>query len=137
MSPETTANSDNAEQTDNRPDEFEMVADAGTLAYAVYRRVDFDKVDYSRNFDDEFVSMIETATFTASVMSFHERLARNAEVRSIDAMDGDTRELVHKYDGPDGTATARRFLRTVRRNPAHVVLEMKHSHTNALAEGDD
>lgn len=124
---ETTTPSD-TELTDEYATQLEMIDDAATLAYAVYRRVDFDSIDTSRHFDDEFVTAIEAATFCESVMTFLQNLADACEVRAVDAMDGDTRAIVREYDGAESRVPARRFLRTVRRHPAFVVDEMHHSH---------
>ena len=112
----------------NRPDDFEMIEDAATLAYAVYRCVDFDDVRAAgRDFEDEFVSYLEVAaSIRETVTEFHQELAGSCDIRAIHPMDGDVRRIVRKYDGKPGRAASRRFLRTIRRNPAHVRLEMKH-----------
>ncbi|QCC57263.1 hypothetical protein [Natrinema thermotolerans] len=134
----TTTPSDtiDAARTDEYADQLEMIDDAATLAYAVFRRVDFDGMSDRRNFDDEFVTAIEAATFCESVMTFLQGLADTCEVRAVDAMDGDTRTTVRKYDGADSRVPTRRFLRTVRRHPAFVVDEMKHAHVDTNG-GDD
>lgn len=131
---ETTTPSEHA-QTDEYADQLTMIDDAATLAYAVYRRVDFDEIDTSRSFDDEFVTAIEAATFCEAVMTFLQNLADQAEVRAVDAMDGETRAVIRRYDGADSRVPARRFLRTVRRHPAFVVDEMHHEHVGN--GGDD
>lgn len=127
---DTTSSTDTDQLTD-----FEIIEDAATLAYAVYRRVDFDKVSNDRHFDDEFVGHIESATFTESVMGFHSALADQAEVRAVDSMTGDTRGIIRKYDDHDGIARSRRFLRVVRNNPAHAHLEMQHEHVGGNGGG--
>lgn len=125
-------------QTADLPDQLTIVEDAATLAYAVYRRVDFDSVDASRSFDDEFVTAIEAATFSESVMAFVQTLADQSEVRAIDAMNGDVRGIVRKYDGGHGRRSARRrFLRVVRQHPAFVVDEMHHAHVGGGSDADD
>lgn len=112
----------------DRPDQLEMIEDAATIAYGVYRRVDFDGIGPNRRFDDEFVTAIEAASFCETAMEFLQRLADEAEVRAIDSMDGDVRRIVRKYDGADGRVRSRRFLRTIRQHPAFVVDEMHHAH---------
>ncbi|WP_337653218.1 hypothetical protein [Halomontanus rarus] len=114
--------------TDEYRDQLEMIDDAATLAYAVFRRVDFDGMNDRRNFDDEFVTAIESSTFCESTMTFLQTLADQCEVRAVDAMDGETRQIIRSYDGADSRVPTRRFLRTVRKHPAFVVDEMKHTH---------
>jgi len=109
--------------------ELEIVQDAATLAWSVWCRTDFDNIDTARSLDDEFASRIGTAAYCGSVSSFLDRLATKWGVRSVPDGDDDVRRIVHEYDG-DGDATARDFLRTVRRNKALVVLEMKHEYQN-------
>lgn len=116
--------------TTTEPNDLDIVQDAATLAYAVWRRTDFDNIDAARDLDDEFASRIGTAAYTDSVASFLERLATKWGVRSVGEQDGGVREVVHRYDGDDSDATARDFLRTVRQNKALVVLEMKHQYQN-------
>ncbi len=114
--------------TTNDQSDLDIVQDAATLAYAVWRRTDFDNIDAARDLDDEFASRIGTAAYTDSVASFLERLATKWGVRSVGEQDGDVREVVHRYDGETSDATAHDFLRTVRQNKALVVLEMKHQY---------
>lgn len=113
---------------DSEYSDLDMVQDAATLAYAVWRRTDFDRIDAARSLDDEFASRIGTAAYTDSVASFLERLSTKWGVRSVGEQDGDVRDVIHRYDGPGETPTARDFLRTVRQNKALVVLEMKHQY---------
>jgi hypothetical protein len=122
-------------KTDSTPDDLDVVQDAATLAYAVWRRTDFDNIDAARDLDDEFASRIGSAAYTDSVASFLERLATKWGVRSVGDQDGDVREIIHRYDR-DGGPPARRFLRTSRQNKALVVLEMKHQHQNDTADTD-
>jgi len=119
-------------ETTDRADAFEMIEDAATLAYAVYRGVDFDAIQATgRDFDDEFVGYLEdAASIRETLTEFHQELADACEVRAVDAMGGDVRRIVRKYDAQDGRVASRRFLRTVRRNPAHVRLEMKHQYSS-------
>lgn len=112
-----------------QPDDLDIVQDAATLAYAVWRRTDFDQIDAARNLDDEFASRIGTAAYTDSVSTFLERLAAKWGVRSVGEQNGDVRDVIHRYDGDSG-ASSRAFLRTVRQNKALVVLEMKHQYQN-------
>lgn len=123
MSETQTANTTD----ESLPDQFEMIEDAATIAYAVYRRVDFDKIGAGRRFDDEYVTAIEAASFCETAMEFLQRLADEAEVRAVDGMDGDVRHIVRKYDD-GGRVLSRRFLRTIRQHPAFVVDEMHHAH---------
>lgn len=116
--------------TTTQSEGLDIVQDAATLAYAVFRRTDFDNIDAARDLDDEFASRIGTAAYTDSVASFLERLAAKWGVRSVGEQDGDVREIVHRYDGDGGEYVARDFLRTVRQNKALVVLEMKHQYQN-------
>lgn len=108
--------------------DLEIVQDAATLAYSVWRRTDFDKIDTHRDLNDEFASRIGTAAYTDSVASFLERLATKWGVRSVGDMDGDVREIIHRYDGEGEGVSARDFLRTARQNKALVVLEMRHEY---------
>jgi len=81
--------------------------------------------------DDEFASKIATAAHTDSAASFLNRLRKKWGIRSITdrGFDGEeVQELIEEYDSDE--QTARRFLRTVRNNPALVVLEMKNKHSN-------
>lgn len=121
---------------DQLPDQFEMIEDAATIAYGVYRRVDFDKIGGGRRFDDEYVTAIEAASFCESAMEFLQRLADEAEVRAIDGMDGEVRQIVRKYDR-SGRVRSRRFLRTIRQHPAFVVDEMHHEHVGEYGGRDD
>lgn len=114
--------------TMTEPNDLDIVQDAATIAYAVWRRTDFDNIDAARDLDDEFASRIGTAAYTDSVASFLERLATKWGVRSVGEQNGDVRRVVHQYDGGSGDAAARDFLRTVRQNKALVVLEMKHQY---------
>lgn len=116
--------------TTTQAEDLDIVQDAATLAYAVWRRTDFDQIDATRSLDDEFASRIGTAAYTGSVASFLDRLAAKWGVRSVGEQDGDVREIVHRYDGDGGDYPARDFLRTVRQNKALVVLEMKHQYQN-------
>lgn len=101
---------------------LDMIQDAATIAYAVFRRTDFDSIDTHRDIDDEFASRIGTAAHTNSVASFAQRLADKWGIRSLADQDGDVRDVIHAYD-TDGDA--RSFLRTVRNHKALVVLEMR------------
>lgn len=130
---ETDTTDTGTDSSTDRPTDLEIIEDAAVLAYAVYRRVDFDKVDAARTFDDEFVGHVESSTHTGSVMDFASQLAGYVGVRAMGTMDGETRSVVRKYDDREGIAAARRFLRIVRRNSQHVGLEMKHSHGNTDA----
>lgn len=114
--------------TDTAPSDLEMVQDAAALAWAVWRRTDFDTISAARSLADEFASRIGTAAYTDSVASFLDRLADKWGVRSLPDGDGEVRDVVHRYDGEDGPASARDFLRTVRQNKALVVLEMQHEY---------
>lgn len=110
--------------------DLDIVQDAAALAWAIWRRTDFDNIDAARSLDDEFASRIGTAAYTNSVSSFLDRLANKWGVRSFHSNDGDVRSIVRRYDGTDDPASARDFLRTVRQNKALVVLEMKHEYQN-------
>jgi len=112
----------------NQPNDLDIVQDAASIAYAVWRRTDFDNIDAARDLDDEFASRIGSAAYTNSVASFLERLAAKWGVRSVGEQDGDVRDIVHRYDGDGGDRASRDFLRTVRQNKALVVLEMKHQY---------
>ena len=114
--------------TDTAPSELEMVQDAAALTWAIWRRTDFDNISAARSLDDEFASRIGTAAYTDSVASFLDRLADKWGVRSLPDDQPEVRDIVHRYDGADGAASARDFLRTVRQNKALVVLEMKHEY---------
>ena len=122
--------------TDTESTELEMIADAAAVAYAVFRRTDFDSIDTHRNIDDEFASRIGTAAYTGSVARFADRLATKWGVRSLDDRDPNVREIIHRYD-TDGGPTPREFLRTIRRNNALVVLEMKHRFQNDNSDDSD
>lgn len=104
--------------------ELEMVQDAAKIAWAVWRRTDFDEIDAHRNLEDEFASRIATASHCGSASQFIENLTTKWGVRSIDTGDVDVREVVHRYDEAP-TSVQRRFLSTVRNNSALIVLEMK------------
>jgi hypothetical protein len=110
------------------PSELEMVQDATALTWAIWRRTDFDNISAARSLDDEFASRIGTAAYTDSVASFLDRLADKWGVRSLPDDQTEVRNVIHRYDGDDGPASARDFLRTVRQNKALVVLEMKHEY---------
>jgi len=112
----------------DQPNDLDIVQDAASIAYAVWRRTDFDNIDAARDLDDEFASRIGTAAYTDTVASFLERLATKWGVRSVDEQDGEVRDVVHRYDSGSDSPTARDFLRTVRQNKALVVLEMKHQY---------
>ena len=105
--------------------ELDMVQDAATLAYAVWRRTNFDRINATRSLDDEFASRIATAAYTDGVASFVHRLATKWGVRSLGDRDDAVRGIIHEYDDP---ADARAFLRAVRNNSALVVLEMKNEY---------
>lgn len=117
------------EQTD-----LEMIQDAATIAYSVFRQTDFDSIDTHRDLDDEFASRIGTAAHTDTVASFAQRLADKWGVRSI-SDDGDVRDILHFYD--DGDGDARSFLRTVRNHKALVPLEMREQYMDLNDNGDD
>jgi len=104
--------------------DLEMIQDAATIAYAVFRRTDFDSIDTNRDLDDEFASRIGAAAYTGTVAQFLERLSTKWGVRSVSEHDDGVRATVRRYDS-DGDPRAREFLRTVRNNKALVVLEMK------------
>lgn len=128
--PESTA------RTDELPAQLEMIEDAATLAYGVYRRVDFDAIGTHRSFDDEFVTAIESASFCETAMEFLQRLADESEVRSIDRMDGEVRRTVRKYDDAGSRVHSRRFLRAVRQHPAFVVDEMHYQHVGGGSDDE-
>jgi len=111
--------------------DLDLIQDAATIAYAVFRRTDFDEVDTHRNLDDEFASRIGAAAQTDTVASFAQRLADRWGVRSLGEEDGEVREVIHQYSDTDA---ARRFLRVVRNHKALVVLEMREQYMNL---GDD
>lgn len=113
--------------TQSDADDLDLIADASTIAWAVFRRTDFDSIDTHRNLDDEFASRIGTAAYTDSVARFADRLATKWGIRSLDDRDETVREIIHRYD-KSGGPTPREFLRAVRRNNALVVLEMRHRH---------
>lgn len=110
--------------TDNT--DLDRIQDAATIAYAVFRRTDFDSIDTHRDLDDEFASRIGTAAHTDTVASFAQRLADKWGVRSLSDHDGEVHSIVHRYD--DGDRNAHRFLRTVRNHKALVMLEMREQH---------
>jgi len=110
---------------------LDMIQDASTIAYAVFRRTDFDAVDTHRNLDDEFASRIGTAAQTDTVASFAQRLANKWGVRSLG--DGEARDVIHCYDDSDDTRT---FLRTVRQHSALVVLEMREQYMDLGGDND-
>lgn len=103
--------------------DLDLIQDAAAIAYAVFRRTDFDAVDTHRDLDDEFASRVGSAAHTDSVGSFAQRLADKWGVRSLADHDGDVHEIIHHYD--DGDGDAQRFLRTVRNHKALVPLEMR------------
>lgn len=113
--------------------DLEKVQDAAAIAYAVFRRTDFDNIDSSRDLDDEFSSRIGTAAHINSVALFAQRLADKWGVRSLADQDGEVREIVHHYD--DGEGSASEFLRTVRNHRALVVLEMREQYIKT--DGDN
>lgn len=116
-------------------DRLDMVQDAATIAYAVFRRTDFDSIDTHRDLDDEFASRIGTAAHTDSVATFAQRLADKWGVRSLADHDGEARAVIQQYDR-DGDAKA--FLRAVRNHKALVVLEMREAYidTDSDTEAD-
>jgi len=114
--------------------DLDLIQDAATIAYAVFRRTDFENIDTARNLDDEFASRIGSAAQTDSVASFAQRLAERWGIRSLAEQDGAVRETIHRYDrGGD----AHQFLRTVRNHRALVVLEMRHQHMDLDGEDDE
>jgi hypothetical protein len=123
--------------TTTQSEDLDIVQDAAALAYAVFRRTDFDTIDTARDLDDEFASRIGSAAYTDSVASFLQRLSTKWGVRSVGDQDGDIRDIVHRYDNDDGDRATRDFLRTVRQNKALVVLEMKHQYQNNRDDQDD
>lgn len=117
-------------------DDLDIAQDIATLAYAVWRRTDFDRIDACRDLDDEFASRIATAASTNSVASFLDRLASKWGVRSVHDADGTVRKIVHHYDR-DGGPRARDFLRVARQNNALVVLEMNQLQTQDSPTTDE
>jgi len=113
--------------------DLEMIQDAATIAYAVFRRTDFDSIDTNRDLDDEFASRIGSAAHTDTVASFAQRLADKWGVRSLSDEHGDVHDIIHHYD--DGDGEAQTFLRTVRNHKALVPLEMREQHMNT--DGDN
>lgn len=109
-------------QSESTSAELQRVQDAATIAWGVWRRTDFDRIDAARSLDDEFASRIATAAYTDSVASFTHRLATKWGVRSLSNEDDAVRQTIHDYDDH---GDSRAFLRAVRNNPALVVLEMK------------
>jgi len=114
-------------QTDN----LALIQDAAAIAYSVFVQTDFDAVDTHRDLDDEFASRIGSAAHTDTVASFAQRLADRWGVRSLADLDGEARDVIHKYD-QSGDAHA--FLRTVRNHKALVVLEMRHQYMDLDAD---
>jgi hypothetical protein len=106
--------------------DLEMIQDAATIAYAVFRRTDFDSIDTNRDLDDEFASRIGAAAHTDAVASFAQRLADKWGVRSLADENGAVHDIIHRYDGGGGDAQT--FLRTVRNHKALVPLEMREQH---------
>jgi hypothetical protein len=115
--------------------DLEMIQDAATIAYAVFRRTDFDKIDTHRDLDDEFGSRVGAAADTTTVALFAQRLAERWGVRSLADPDGDARGVIHYYDAGEGDAG--RFLRTVRNHNKLVPLEMQEQHINTDSDGDN
>lgn len=111
------------------------IQDAAAIAYAVFRRTDFDNIDAHRDLDDEFASRIGSAAHTDTVASFAQRLADKWGVRSLADHDGDVHDIIHRYD--DGEGDARAFLRTVRNHKALVPLEMREQYMDTDTDGDD
>jgi len=134
---DTDTTTDRPTTAADRPDAFEMIEDAATLAYGVYGNVDWEAIEQTgRSFDDEFVGYLEdAASVRGTLTEFHQELADSCEVRAIDGVDGRAREIVRKYDAQPGRIASRRFLRTVRRNPGHVLLETKHQHVDGGGDG--
>jgi len=121
--------------TASTTDDLELLRDAATIGYAVFRRTDFDSIDTHRDLDDEFAARIGTAAHTDTVGSFAQRLADKWGVRSLADWEGDVRDIIHRYDG-DGGPDARAFLRTVRNHKALVVLEMRAQHIDTDGDTD-
>jgi len=115
--------------------DLEMIQDAATIAYAVFRQTDFDSIDSHRDLDDEFSSRIGTAAHTDTVASFAQRLADKWGIRSLSDEGGDVHEIIHHYD--DGDGSAQRFLRTVRNHKALVPLEMREQHMDTNSDSDE
>lgn len=113
--------------------DLEMIQDAATIAYAVFRRTDFDSIDATRDLDDEFASRIGSAAHTDTVASFAQRLADKWGVRSLTDEHSDVHDIIHHYD--DGDDEAQPFLRTVRNHKALVPLEMREHHIDT--DGDN
>jgi len=105
--------------------DLEMIQDAATIAYAVFRRTNFDSIDTNRDLDDEFASRVGSAAHTDTVASFAQRLADKWGVRSLSDEHGDAHDIIHHYDG---NGKAQTFLRTVRNHKALVPLEMREQH---------
>jgi hypothetical protein len=113
--------------------DLDMIQDAATIAYAVFRQTDFDSIDSHRDLDDEFASRVGSAAHTDTVASFAQRLADKWGVRSLSDGDGEVHNIIHRYD--DG-GDAREFLRTVRNHKALVPLEMREQHMSTESNGE-
>jgi len=109
----------------SRTDNLALIQDAAAIAYSVFVQTDFDAVDTHRDLDDEFASRIGSAAHTDTVASFAQRLADRWGARSLADLDGEARDVIHKYDQ---SGDAHSFLRTVRNHKALVVLEMRHQY---------
>lgn len=108
--------------------DMEAIKDAASLAYSVWVRTEWDKIDSGRNPRDEFASCIETATFNRTVSRFLNELARRWGVRAvydIEEVEDSIREIIEKYDDENASrAEQRKFLRKVRLNNRLIVYYM-------------
>lgn len=105
-------------------EDLAIAQEVATLAWAVWRRTDFDQIDTHRSLEDEFASRIQAAADTNTVTSFLSRLAKKWDVRSVPDGDGEVLRIVHKYDDEDGPS-ASKFLHVARQHNVLIVLEMK------------
>lgn len=99
-------------------EKMKRVKDAAVIADAVWQRIDFDKVNASRNLDDEMTSRIATSAYTDDAASFMERLSSKFGVRQPK----ESQELIDVIERRNEDDE---FLRTIREHSSLVTLKMK------------
>lgn len=105
----------------NEQEELRITQDLAEIAESVWRRIDFDSIDSSRDIRDEFVNAIEDAASVGNILDYPDELAREMDVRSLGDR-SDAHDVVASYaDNGQG----RRALRIARKRPRLIFLEME------------
>jgi len=105
----------------NEQQELRITQDLAEIADSVWRRIDFDEIDTTRDVSDEFVNAIEDAASVGTILDYPDELAREMDVRSL-TEDSQAHDIAASFEE---NGQGRRALRIARKRPRLIYLEMR------------